>query len=86
MACLAPRPRESRDDKTITWIQGRYREAKISILIVSSSGPAEKRSPFTPPHPTQPPEISPDRGPPQWDEADLTQDSYQYPFDQTVSW
>jgi hypothetical protein len=28
--------------------------------------------------PTQPPEISPARAPPQWDEADVNQDIYEY--------
>jgi hypothetical protein len=37
-------------------------------------------------HPTQPPEISPARDPPQWDEAEVNQDIYEYQFDQTVSW
>jgi hypothetical protein len=37
-------------------------------------------------HPTQPPEISPARAPPQWDEADVNQNIYEYQFDQTVSW
>jgi hypothetical protein len=34
---------------------------------------------------TQPPEISPARDPPQWDEAEVNQDIYEYQFDQTVS-
>jgi hypothetical protein len=36
--------------------------------------------------PTQPPEIAPARGPPQWDEADINQDIYEYNFDQSISW
>jgi hypothetical protein len=32
--------------------------------------------------PSQPPEISPARGPPQWDEAEVNQDIYEYQFDQ----
>ncbi len=36
--------------------------------------------------PSKSPEISPARGPPQWDEADVNQDIYEYQFDQTVSW
>jgi hypothetical protein len=35
---------------------------------------------------TKSPEISPARATPQWDEADVNQDSYEYQFDQTVSW
>ena len=36
--------------------------------------------------PTQSPEISPARAPPQWDEADVNQDIHEYQFDQTVNW
>jgi hypothetical protein len=36
-------------------------------------------------HTTKLPEISPARGPPQWDEADLKQDIYEYQLDQTGS-
>jgi hypothetical protein len=36
--------------------------------------------------PTQSPEISPARAPPQGDEANVNQDIYEYQFDQTVSW
>jgi hypothetical protein len=36
--------------------------------------------------PTQPPEISPARAPPQWDETDVNQDIYEYNFDQSISW
>ncbi len=35
--------------------------------------------------PTKPPEISPARGPPAWDESEINQDSYEYNFDHTIS-
>jgi hypothetical protein len=50
-------------------------EAASIVKILSHIGEA-----------TQPPEISPARGPPQWDEAEINQDIYEYQFDQTVSW
>jgi hypothetical protein len=50
-------------------------EAASSVKILSHIG-----------EPTQPPEISPARAPPQWDEADINQDIYEYNFDQSISW
>jgi hypothetical protein len=50
-------------------------EAASIVKILSHIGEA-----------TQPPEIAPARGPPQWDEADINQDIYEYQFDQTVTW
>jgi hypothetical protein len=35
--------------------------------------------------PPQPPEISLACAPPQWDEAEVNQNIYEYPFDQTAS-